>query len=222
LFQLQEQKVDNVCFYVALDEIPEEFVSDFTVYFLRDTKERVPEPNDLTEANEVLPKVIKFGVLTDETLLMLKNAISQEEQLTEYCNIEMGNEVQMDGQKFLSFTEETTQETEGKYIKLKMPSIKLDGEVTVLATVPKVVEALESCAVTWQKLISTALEEQLKKIPQGNGPLAEIDLWREKSDTLSALTEQTKLPEVQKVLEVLQEAESKHFGDVQIVLSDLR
>ncbi|NXL55646.1 DYH10 protein, partial [Chordeiles acutipennis] len=107
-------------------------------------------------------------------------------------------------------------------IKLKMPSINLDGEVTVLARVPEVVEALESCAMTWQKLISTTLEEQLKKIPQGNGPLAEVDLWREKSDTLSALTEQTKLPEVQKVLEILQEAESKHFGDVLIVLSDLR
>jgi len=47
-----------------------------------------------------------------------------------------------------------------------MPTINLDGEVAVLATVPEVVEALESCAVTWQKLISTALEEQRKKVPQ--------------------------------------------------------
>ncbi|NXJ94226.1 DYH10 protein, partial [Corythaixoides concolor] len=107
-------------------------------------------------------------------------------------------------------------------IKLEMPTVNLDGEVTVLATVPEVVEALESCAMTWRKLISTALEEQLKKVPQDNGPLAEVDLWRERNDTLSALTEQTKLPAVQKVLEILQEAESKHFGDLQIVLSDLR
>ncbi|NXJ48088.1 DYH10 protein, partial [Spizaetus tyrannus] len=106
--------------------------------------------------------------------------------------------------------------------KLEMPTINLDGEVTVLATVPEVVEALESCAMTWQKLISTALEEQLKKVPQGNGPLAEVDLWRERNSTLSALTEQIKLPEVQKVLEILQEAESEHSGDLQIVLSDLR
>ncbi|NXW05009.1 DYH10 protein, partial [Fregetta grallaria] len=106
--------------------------------------------------------------------------------------------------------------------KLEIPAINLDGEVTVLATVPEVVEALESCAMTWQKLISTALEEQLKKVPQGNGPLAEVDFWRERNDTLSALTEQTKLPDVQKVLEILQEAESEHIGDLQIVLSDLR
>ncbi|NXN76105.1 DYH10 protein, partial [Himantopus himantopus] len=107
-------------------------------------------------------------------------------------------------------------------IKLEMPTVNLDREVTALATVPEVVETLESYAMTWQKLISTALEEQLKKVPQGNGPLAEVDLWRERSDTLSALTEQMKLPEVQKVLEILQEAESEHMGHLQIVLSDLR
>ncbi|NXY70120.1 DYH10 protein, partial [Glareola pratincola] len=107
-------------------------------------------------------------------------------------------------------------------IKLEMPTINLDREVTALATVPEVVEALESCAMTWQKLISTALEEQLKKVPQGDGPLAEVNLWRERNDTLTALTEQTKLPEVQKVLEILQEAESEHTGDLQVVLRDLR
>ncbi|KAM6051570.1 dynein axonemal heavy chain 10-like [Theristicus caerulescens] len=259
--QLQERKGDKVCFDVALDEIPEDFVSDFTVYFLRDTKERVTEPNDLTEANEVLPKVIKFGVLTDDTLLMLKNAVSQvfspalsysqqqteetsfhpdsentdsekrnlpetelaekKQQPVEYCNIQMRNEIQMNRQKFLSVTQQTIQQTKAD-IKLEIPTINLDGEATVLAKVPEVVEALEGCAMTWQKVISTALEEQLKKVPQGNGPLAEVDLWRERNDTLSALTEQTKLPDVQKVLEILQEAESGYIGDLQIVLSDLR
>uniref|UniRef100_A0A8B9MLI2 Dynein axonemal heavy chain 10 n=1 Tax=Accipiter nisus TaxID=211598 RepID=A0A8B9MLI2_9AVES len=219
------------------------------------------EPNDLTEAIEVLPKVIKFGILTGDTLLMLKNTISQvfspalshsqqqteetslhpdsentdsekrnlpetelaekKEQPVEYCNIQMRNKSQMKRQKFLSVTQQTIQQTEGD-TKLEMPTINLDGEVTVLATVPEVVEALESCAITWQKLISTALGEQLKNVPQGSGPLAEVDLWRERNSTLSALTEQIKLPEVQKVLEILQEAESEHSGDLQIVLSDLR
>ncbi|NWV74842.1 DYH10 protein, partial [Dasyornis broadbenti] len=107
-------------------------------------------------------------------------------------------------------------------IKLEMPAINLDGEVTVLATVPEVVQSLKSCAMTWQKLISRVLEEELKKVPQGHSPLAEIDLWHEKKATLSALTEQLKLSEVQKVLEILQEAESECTGDLQIVLSDLK
>ncbi|NWR08618.1 DYH10 protein, partial [Paradoxornis webbianus] len=107
-------------------------------------------------------------------------------------------------------------------LKLEMPAVNLDREVTVLATVSVVVQSLKRCAVTWQKLISRVLEEQQKKVPEGNGPLAEIDLWREKNATLSALTEQIKLPEVQKVLEILQEADSKFTGDLQIVLSDLK
>ncbi|XP_058707745.1 dynein axonemal heavy chain 10 [Poecile atricapillus] len=134
-------------FHVAFNEIPEEFVSNSTVYFLRDTK---------------------------------------------------------------------------GHLKLEMPTGNLDGEVTVLATVPEVVQSLKSCAVTWQKLISRVLEEELEKVPQGNSPLAEIYLWHEKNATLSALMEQLKLPEVQKVLEILQEAESKFTGDLQIVLSDLK
>ncbi|NXR55859.1 DYH10 protein, partial [Hippolais icterina] len=107
-------------------------------------------------------------------------------------------------------------------LKLEMPTVNLDREVSLLATVPGVVRSLKSCAVTWQKLISRVLEEQLKKVPQGDGPFAEIDLWREKNAALSALTKQIKLPEVQKVLEILQEAESEFTGNLQIVLSDLK
>uniref|UniRef100_A0A8B9QA73 Dynein axonemal heavy chain 10 n=1 Tax=Apteryx owenii TaxID=8824 RepID=A0A8B9QA73_APTOW len=214
------------------------------------------------EANEVLPKMIEFGVLTGHTLLMLKNVFSQvflpvlsynlqqtEEaffhpdsentdserrnltetevakrkgQPVEYCNIKiMRNEFLMNMQKFLSHIQRTMQQIEGE-IKLEIPDINLDGEVTVLATLPEVVETLESYAVTWQKLISTALGEELKKVPQGNGPLAEIDLWRERNATLSALSEQIKLPEVKKILAVLQEAESEHIESLQNVLTDLR
>ncbi|NXF22299.1 DYH10 protein, partial [Rhodinocichla rosea] len=107
-------------------------------------------------------------------------------------------------------------------LKLEMPTVNLDREVAVLATVPGVVQSLKRCAVTWQKLISGVLNEQLKKVPEGNGPLAEINLWRENNATLRALTEQMKLPDVQKVLEILQEAESEFTGDLQIVLSDLK
>ncbi|XP_071880489.1 dynein axonemal heavy chain 10 isoform X1 [Anas platyrhynchos] len=247
---LTEQKADKVYLYAALDEIPEEFVSDASVYFLRDTKETVTEPNDLTEANEVLPKMIEFGLLTADTLLMLKNVISQrseeaslhpdsestgsekrslsetevagkKEQPVEYYNTQMGSELLTSTQEFSSITQQMVQQIEGE-IKLDMPTINLNSDASVLATVPEVVEALESCAMTWQKLISAALEEQLKRVPQGNGPLAEIDFWRERHAALSGLTEQTKLPGVEKVLAILQEAESECSKDLQAVLSDLR
>ncbi|XP_063271579.1 dynein axonemal heavy chain 10 [Prinia subflava] len=220
-------------FYVAFNEIPEEFVSNSTVYFLRDAKERVAVPNDLTEANKILSQVIKSGLLTDDSLSMLKDAISQRQ--TEKSSSDSDSENTYSEEMNLSETEPEksvedsntalrsgTQRAIPGDLKLEMPTVNLDREVTILATVPVVVRSLKSCAVTWQKLISRVLEEQLKKVPQGNGPLAEIELWRERNATFSALTEQIKLPEVQKVLEILQEADSEFTGDLQMVFSDLR
>lgn len=56
-------------------------------------------------------------------------------------------------------------------LKLEMPTVNLDREVTILATVPVVVQSLKRCAVTWQKLISRVLEEQLKKVPEVTLPV---------------------------------------------------
>uniref|UniRef100_A0A8D2N9M5 Dynein-1, subspecies f n=1 Tax=Zonotrichia albicollis TaxID=44394 RepID=A0A8D2N9M5_ZONAL len=109
-----------------------------------------------------------------------------------------------------------------EHLKLEMPNVNLDREVAVLATVSGVVQSLKSCAVTWKKLISGVLKEQLEKVPEGNSPLAEINLWRENDAALRALTEQMKLPEVKKVMEVLQKAEPEFTGDLQIVLNDLK
>ncbi|OXB64089.1 hypothetical protein ASZ78_002019 [Callipepla squamata] len=93
--------------------------------------EAVTEPNDLTEANELLPKVIEFGLLTDGALLMLKDIFSKTTLA------------------IAGYREE---------IKVDMPAVNLDGE--------------------------------------GDGPLAEIDLWCE--------------------------AESEHVRGLLIVLNDLR
>ncbi|XP_009082982.1 PREDICTED: dynein heavy chain 10, axonemal, partial [Acanthisitta chloris] len=163
------------------------------------------------------------GESTDSEKMALSETelAKKEEQPVEYSTDSMRNGTQMNRQKFISIPQHTAPQTE-EDDHLVMPAINLDGEVSALARVPEVVQTLESCALTWQELISTVLEEQLQKVPQGNGPLAEVNFWQEKSATLSALTEQTKLPEVQKVLEILQEAESKHVGDLQIVLSDLQ
>lgn len=57
--------------------------------------------------------------------------------------------------------------------------------------------------------------------PQGNGPLAEIEFWRERNATLSALHEQTRLPVVRKVLEVLKQSDSMLVANLQPVLTEL-
>uniref|UniRef100_A0A6I8PPI6 Dynein heavy chain tail domain-containing protein n=1 Tax=Ornithorhynchus anatinus TaxID=9258 RepID=A0A6I8PPI6_ORNAN len=130
------------------------------------------------------------------------------------------DEFLMHMQKFLNHIQRTMQQLEGE-IKLEMPVISLERDVSELAADPEVVESLEQVVINWLKQISSAVDEQLKKSPQGSGPLAEIEFWRERSATLSALTEQTKLPVVKKVLEVIQDAESMLIVNLQPVLADL-
>uniref|UniRef100_A0A8C9JGL7 Dynein axonemal heavy chain 10 n=1 Tax=Panthera tigris altaica TaxID=74533 RepID=A0A8C9JGL7_PANTA len=130
------------------------------------------------------------------------------------------DEFLMNIQKFANNIQRTMQQLEGE-IKLEMPSISVDREVSDLAADPEAVETLEQCVINWLNLISAAVEGQLKKTPQGNGPLAEIEFWRERNATLSALHEQTKLPIVRKVLDVIKESDSMLVANLQPVLTEL-
>lgn len=52
---------------------------------------------------------------------------------------------------------------------------------------------MEDICRGWYQQISQALDAQQKKTPQGSGPLAEIDYWRERNAAFSALFEQIKV-----------------------------
>lgn len=53
----------------------------------------------------------------------------------------------------------------------------------------------EKC-LDWKRQVQTALDQLQQRKRQGNGPLAEIDYWRERNAALSALVEQLKVPKV--------------------------
>nr|XP_039267660.1 dynein heavy chain 10, axonemal-like [Styela clava] len=104
--------------------------------------------------------------------------------------------------KFVKSIQRTIQQIEGE-IRLDVPDLPLDGEVSELAKNKELIDQIKLASGNWQQQISTAIEQQLKKKPQGNGPLAEIDFWRERNAALSALSEQLKLPQVVKMLDIL-------------------
>uniref|UniRef100_A0A8D1PEF2 Dynein heavy chain tail domain-containing protein n=1 Tax=Sus scrofa TaxID=9823 RepID=A0A8D1PEF2_PIG len=142
-------------------------------------------------------------------------------EAVEYHSIQLiRDEFLMNIQKFANSIQRTMQQLEGE-IKLEMPSISIEGDVSDLAADPETVEILEQCVINWLNQISAALEGQMKKTPQGNGPLAEIEFWRERNATLSALHEQTKLPVVRKVLDVIRESDSMLVANLQPVLTEL-
>uniref|UniRef100_A0A8C6RAH3 Dynein, axonemal, heavy chain 10 n=1 Tax=Nannospalax galili TaxID=1026970 RepID=A0A8C6RAH3_NANGA len=256
--RLVKRIVNRLDLRVSCNPLPEEFLDQNVVFFLRNTKEAVSEASDMKEAMEIMPETMEYGIINVHVLCFLRDVICQvfmpalsynqhktdsglgtmstKSQEFSHYDLEMpimpGDTVEyhsvqlirdeflMNLQKFANNIQRTMQQLEGE-IKLEMPSISVEGEVSELAADPDMIEALEQCVINWLNQISGAMESQLKKTPQGNGPLAEIEFWRERNATLSALYEQTKLPIVKKVFDIIKEAESMLVANVQPVLIEL-
>ncbi|KAM5191717.1 dynein axonemal heavy chain 10 [Mantella aurantiaca] len=254
------QKVYRTVLHVSFNCVSEEFADSSALFFLRDTQETIPEPSDMQEANDVMPRFLEYGMLNGHPLLMLKQVISKvfmpllaynqhknkdvtlqgdheqsmplqnsnekdttslEKPSGEFISVQLiRDEFLMNMQKFLNHIQQTIQQLEGE-IKLEMPVVNLDVEPNILATDQAAIEKLELCVMNWQTQMSAALEELLQKKPEGKGPLAEIDFWRERNSTLSALSEQLKLPTVKKVLEVLSIAGPGLVQNLDQTVSDL-
>lgn len=137
----------------------------------------------------------KTSVLTGDS--------GQEQGLEEsHTRVILRDEFLMNMQKFSSHISRTIHQLEGD-IRLEMPDVILGDNIVEIAKDPEMISMLEETLHNWEVTIASALEVQSKKKPQGNGPLAEIDFWRERNATLSAITEQLKLPTVNKVVTIL-------------------
>ncbi|EDO35852.1 predicted protein [Nematostella vectensis] len=130
------------------------------------------------------------------------------------------DEFLMNIQKFSSNINRTIHQLEGD-IRLEMPDLVLGDDITELSKDPEIVNTLEETLHNWEVTISSALEMQLKKTPQGSGPLAEIDFWRERNATLSAIAEQLKLPTVKKIVAVLTKVNSENLANFEYHRAEL-
>lgn len=117
------------------------------------------------------------------------------------------DEFLMNLQKFANHIDRTMQQLAGD-IRLKMPDLVLTDDISELARDKEVVASLEETLHDWEVTMASALEQQLNHTPQGNGTLAEMDFWRERNATLSALVEQLKRPFVEKVIAILSQTSS--------------
>lgn len=110
-------------------------------------------------------------------------------------------------QKFANHIGRTMQQLAGD-IHLKMPELALCDDIVLLSRNQELLPRLEDTLHDWQITMASALEQQLNHTPQGNGTLAEMDFWRERNATLSALVEQLKRPQVVKVMAILAQTSS--------------
>ncbi|KAL5017096.1 hypothetical protein ScPMuIL_006685 [Solemya velum] len=120
-------------------------------------------------------------------------------------------------QKFASSITRTIQQIEGE-VRLEIPEIEISPNADEVMGNPDLMRIIQDTCSEWAKQIRIALDQQLRKIPQGSGPLAEIDFWRERNAALSALTEQLKIPKVQQMLDIFERVEND-FDDIKIELN---
>ena len=123
-------------------------------------------------------------------------------------------------EKFTSHVNHTIQQLESE-IRLDIPDIPLDDDIQAVTKDKDTLNKLEGTLDSWEKAISTIVENELKKVPRGSGPLAEIDFWRQRNSTLSALSEQLQLPYVRKVIEILTAANSHSLSSFEYNRSEM-
>ena len=84
-------------------------------------------------------------------------------------------------------------------VRLDVPSeeeMMIPDNIEEVMKDPALLERVHEVCIGWQQQIRTAIDQLQQKKQQGNGPLAEIDFWRERNAALSALVEQLKIPKV--------------------------
>lgn len=67
----------------------------------------------------------------------------------------------------------------------------------------EILEKLEHTVGNWASILASVMQKESEKQPIGKGPMAEIDLWRQKNAVLSCLCEQLQLSHVRMVVEVV-------------------
>lgn len=97
-------------------------------------------------------------------------------------------------------------------VRLNIPAVVIK-EVSSAARDYFTVEILEKALEEWMAVVANAVEAEHHKdsAKEHRSPLAEIEFWRERTTTLSALYEQINMPKVQQMLEVLQLTENVHL-----------
>ncbi|TPX54389.1 hypothetical protein PhCBS80983_g05954 [Powellomyces hirtus] len=127
-------------------------------------------------------------------------------------------------QKFASQISHTVQQVASE-TRLKIPD-----EIGALSAIEDVAEAardtamvanLEALAEEWVDTVTNVLAKETKKVAGGEGPLGEIEFWRDRNASLSTLHEQLNLPIVHKIQQILTKSQSPSSSTLDFQLQEL-
>ncbi|KAJ3321068.1 Dynein heavy chain 10, axonemal [Boothiomyces sp. JEL0866] len=240
---------ETISLSMAVQNIPENVVESNAIFFIKNTQGPVPQVSSPASADDILPNYLEIGLFSNQALIMLEQVLQdiiipllgnmeistfQEEKEVSgdgqersdpgnSRNEELKAELLITMQRFASHINHTVQQVAGE-TRLKIPDELT--ELNVLEPIQviqdkDIVNRLEKLAEEWIETVSGALGKDAKKVPLGNGPLAEIEYWRDRSASLSTLYEQLNLPIVHKIVKALNMAKVPCSSSLEFQLSEL-
>jgi dynein heavy chain len=123
-------------------------------------------------------------------------------------------------QKFINHIDLTIRQIEGE-VRLKMPEVELPEDLNGIENNELLILTLETAVYEWETQIAEGLEALNRRVPKGDGPLAEIDYWKERNISLSGIFEQTKQEKARRILEILTHIESPAASSFESQRQDL-
>ena len=191
-----------------------------------------------------MPSFLEIGYLSGHALIMLEQVISEiylpmlsnmqfEKKDTTNSNDKSAGKVLkyeslksdlvVSVQKFANQISQFSQQVEGEH-RLKIPeefaSLK-EADVEEVSKKAQITKELEKLAEEWIEAVSTALSTESKKVPLGNGPMAEIEFWRDRYASLFTLYEQLNLPIVNVIVSILSKAQIPCSTSLEFQLAEL-
>lgn len=233
--------------HMCWQHLPEE-VKTTGLYLLLNSQDPVPIPSSETDACATLPLVFETGTISQNSLQGLDQVMrhlytplfmsaGQKSAEDVSAHNDMGgagqgvassgskmllrDELLIYMQKFSSQIQQTIQQVLGE-VKLEVPELEAGANNPAqVAKNPALLARLEGVVDGWSRVLTSTLDEQFKKYPQGPGPLAEVDFWKDRNAALNALYLQLLTPNVQFILSVLKTVGCAAYSTFEITRLEL-
>jgi dynein heavy chain len=223
------QTVEKQQVFMGLERMSAEMNELQTVFFVRTSEGDVPVHESALEG---FGKHFEFSMLCGDVLDGIANLLHhvyqpvihkgliEEAKADVQVDESMKHELRTNVVKFEQQLRHVVKQSRGD-ARLFIPSLQITN-TDAAAEDYDVVAEIESALEDWTMVVSTAVETELHKVGKRvKTPLGEIEFWRERHASLSALYEQISMPKVQQMLQVMKVIDNPqlssftyHFGEL--------
>ncbi|KAJ3336288.1 Dynein heavy chain 10, axonemal, partial [Gonapodya sp. JEL0774] len=224
---------------MCIQTIPERVAEMNSIYFLRNQPGPVEVPRNVDDMLPTMTRHLEVGYLSGLALLMLERVLNEvympllsnpEEFAPGTVGAKSPAEDAPSVMRSSFLANGVNESLRSEFLTIPDSLMALLGppsthgsteHVDRLAKDPAAVKQLEMTAGEWVEQIVATMAAEAKKTPKGNGPMSEVEYWRDRNASLSALHEQLDQPLVHTIHQILSHALSPIATALDAQLSDL-